>query len=114
MNIEVVRRFQKLYKEKHPNEIQPLDDYIDFLELSSDIILITQYNILFIKESKTRYEVFGHWCMAHKDFSFIDNYKAFREVLDIVRKLDKPCVISELNEAYHKVTEYVDKDFRKF
>lgn len=97
--------FAKEYKRVFPNEIQPTPFLLSVLESSDYITLKSKYNLFYVVERSNMYLVVAHWCLANADYTRLENIKALKEVLKLIRGLSKPVVISNLNTAYYKVTK---------
>ena len=107
-------KFIKRYTKVFPDESKPTLELVEFCRFASDYSIESQYNLMYVKETKKELEIVAHWCMANKDSRFITNVKALREVLNYTRKQNKPVIIDDLNENYFKSTKPYGPSKREF
>lgn len=109
-----IEKFIKKYTKVFPEESLPTMNAISMLRRVSTISIESKYNMMYLKESEGRYEVLAHWCIANNNSTNKSNMTAFFEVLRLVKNLDKPVVIANLNPKYYRVTKEVDARLRRF
>ena len=109
---DALDRFIEEYKIVFANESQPTKMLLSFLRVSSYIQYESELNLIYIKKFRDRYEIVAHWCLANKNYPKMKNYRAFKEVLALVKSMDMPVVITNLNHEYMKATVAFNDTYR--
>ncbi len=111
---DLVREFQQEYLKEFPSESQLTNELYDYCVKAYDIKLESQYNIMFLKETKHYYYVISGFCIANNNRPREFNLNCFREVLKFVRRQNKPVVTMNLNTNYLKCTKDLGNGIRMF
>ena len=111
---DLVREFQQEYLKEFPSESQLTDELYEYSKLNADVVLESQYNIMFLKEKKHYYYVISGFCNASKNRTREFNFNCFREILKFTRKQNKPVITTNLNSHYNKCTKDLGSGIRMF
>jgi len=96
------------YKKVYPTYVLPTYGLVSQLRMDSDMILESKYNLIYMSKQEGSYKVIRHWCLANDKRSKIENFKAFKEVLKLIKNTDMPIIIANLEEKYQKYTKAFD------
>lgn len=111
---DLVRKFQQEYLKEFPSESQLTDELYEYSKVTSDVVLESEHNIMFLKETKHYYYVISGFCIANKNRTTKLNLNCFREILKFIRKQNKPVITVNLNSHYNKCTRDLGNGIRMF